>query len=100
MTKIGHDGHRHAGLMSHEIEARMVVLEIVAMTSLAMVLDTSDDGDPARGSDMLQLIRETVNQRCSELDLSSGATGMAGRYADELVSTAMHSLYPDNSQGR
>lgn len=96
MTATGYDGHRHAGLLTHELEARMVVLEIVAMTSLAMVLGTSDDTDPTRGPDMLRLIRETVSLRCAELDLSSGAAIVADRYADELVSTTLQSIYPQN----
>lgn len=96
MTTVGYDLHRHPALVMHEMEARMVVLEIVAMTSLAMALDTSDEGDVSRGADMLQLIRDTVSLRCAELALSSGTTGMADRYADELVSTALHSLYPEH----
>ncbi len=77
------------------LEGRMVVLEIVAMTSLALALDTTEsgNGDQARG--IASLIQDTVRQRCLEFGLSDAAQRSANTYADELLSTALHSLYPE-----
>ncbi|AYD03298.1 hypothetical protein [Neorhizobium sp. NCHU2750] len=77
------------------LEGRMVVLEIVAMTSLALALDTTEggNGDQARG--IAALIQDTVRQRCLEFGLNDAAQRSANAYADELLSTALHSLYPE-----
>lgn len=89
-----HDGASSNGVARAELEARMVVLEIIAMTSLALALDTSDsgNGDQARG--IAALIQDTVRQRCHEFGLGEEAQRSANAYADELLTTALVSLYP------
>ncbi|MDR7143709.1 hypothetical protein [Rhizobium sp. BE258] len=78
-----------------DIEGRMLVLEIVAMTSLAMVLDTSDPENAKIGRGVLYLIREAVEKKCEEMNLSEEATDTAQVYVEELLQTAMHSLFPE-----
>lgn len=78
-----------------DIEARMVVLEIVSMTGLALALDTSDNGNAEQARGIMALIVETVQQRCSEMGLSEHSSAEAERYAAQLLATAMQSLYPD-----
>lgn len=87
------DGDRPAiGLA--ELEARVVVLEIVSMTSLALALDTSENSDVEHARGIASLILETVKQRCNEMDITGEAQLSACSYADELLSTALVSLYP------
>ena len=88
------DGSSDAAASLTDIEGRMLVLEVVAMTSLAMALNTSDPEDADVGRGVLYLIREAVNNKCDEMRLSSQATSTAQTYVDELVHTAMHSLFP------
>ncbi len=72
----------------------MVVLEIIAMTSLALALDTSDNGNGDQAHGIAALIQDTVRQRCREFGLNEDAQKTANAYADELLSTALNSLYP------
>lgn len=85
---------RKAEEAGFDLEARMVVLEIVSMTSLALVLDTSENGNAEQARSIMELIVETVQQRCSEMGLSSEAAQSAERYAQQMLSTALLSLYP------
>jgi hypothetical protein len=75
------------------LEARMVVLEIVTMSALAMALDTSDS-EQAAG--IAELILETVDQRCEELRLSPECRNSAANYAQTLLCTTLMSLYPSS----
>lgn len=88
------DGSGDAAASLTEIEGRMLVLEVVAMTSLAMALDTSDPESADVGRGVLYLIREAVDNKCEEMGLSDQAASTAQTYVDELVQTAMHSLFP------
>jgi hypothetical protein len=85
---------RKAEEAAFDLEARMVVLEIVSMTSLALVLDTSENGNADQARSIMELIVETVQQRCSEMGMSSEASQSAERYAQQMLSTALLSLYP------
>lgn len=76
------------------LEARMVVLEIVTMSALAMVMDTSDTADRTQVNSLMQLILETVDHRCGELGFSPNCKRSARDYAMGLVGTALASLYP------
>lgn len=76
------------------IEGRMLVLEVVAMTSLAMVLDTSDEGNARIGKGVLNLIQEAVENKCREMGVSPTTADVAQSYVEELVSTALETLYP------
>jgi hypothetical protein len=81
-----------------DLESRVVVLEIVSMTALALAMDTSDNADVEHARGITQLIMETVHQRCTELKMPDDARLSACSYADELLSTALHSLYPEATQ--
>ncbi len=86
---------RNAEDTAFDLEARMVVLEIVSMTSLALALDTSDNGNAEQARGIMGLIVETVQERCSEMGLSPEASQSAERYAQQLLSTALLSLFPN-----
>ncbi|MDP9838493.1 hypothetical protein J2T09_003261 [Neorhizobium huautlense] len=86
---------RSAEQAAFDLEARMVVLEIVSMTSLALALDTSENGNAEQARGIMGLIVETVQQRCSEMGMSPEASHSAERYAQQLLSTALLSLFPD-----
>jgi len=88
------DGSGDTAASLTEIEGRMLVLEVVAMTSLAMALDTSDPENADVGRGVLYLIREAVDNKCEEMGLSDQAASTAQTYVDELLQTAMHSLFP------
>lgn len=77
-----------------ELESRLVVLEIVSMSALAMALDTSEDADPGQARALAGLIIETVEQRCKELGYGDHARKAAAGYAERLMGTAVASLYP------
>ncbi len=77
-----------------EMEGRMLVLEVVAMTSLALVLDTSDLENAEAGTSVLHMIREAVENKCSEMGLSDDASLVAQSYAEELLGTAKAALFP------
>ena len=76
------------------LEARIVVLEIVSMTALALAMDTSENADVDHARGIINLVLETVRQRCDELEMGSDMRLSACSYADELLSTALLSLYP------
>ena len=86
---------RTAEQAAFDIEARMVVLEIVSMTSLALALDTSENGNAEQARGIMALIVETVQQRCLEMGLSAEASQSAERYAQQMLSTALLSLFPN-----
>ncbi|WJH41824.1 hypothetical protein N7E02_16370 [Aliirhizobium terrae] len=89
------DGVDADGLIRTDLEARMVVLEIISMTALALALDTSENGSPEQARGIAALIQDTVRQRCREVGLNDKDQKSANAYADELLSTALVSLYPD-----
>lgn len=78
-----------------DIHGRMLVLEVVAMTSLALVLDTSGEDNGKMGRSVLHLIREAVDNKCDEMGLSDEASSTAQTYAEELIGTAMTALFPN-----
>lgn len=86
------DGPSHDPVAA--LEARMVVLEIVTMSALAMALDTSDR---TQATGIAGLILETVDQRCGELRLSQECRSAAASYAQTLLGTALMSLYPSHA---
>ncbi|MCY1665187.1 hypothetical protein [Rhizobium sp. SL86] len=78
----------------NELESRLVVLEIISMSALAMALDTSEGADPGQARALAGLIIETVEQRCQELGFGDHARKAATGYAERLMGTAVASLYP------
>jgi hypothetical protein len=89
------DGNHKKQPILSELEGRMLVLEVVAMTSLALVLDTSDQENAKIGRGVLYLIREAVENKCEEMGLSDEAAGSAQQYVEELLQTAMATLFPE-----
>ena len=79
-----------------DLEGRVVVLEIISMTALALAMDTSDNADVEHAKGISTLILETVRQRCQEMRMTDEAQLSACSYADELLSTAIMSLYPQD----
>jgi hypothetical protein len=88
------NGGSRDGAQRPDLEARLVVLEIVSMTALALALDTSDNADAEHVRVIAELIRDTVRQRCSETGMDEPSRLSACAYADELLSTALLALYP------
>lgn len=76
------------------LEARVVVLEIVSMSALAMALDTSENADTEAAQAIASLILGTIEQRCTELGVSDQTRDAARDYAHRLLGVAMDSLYP------
>jgi hypothetical protein len=81
-----------------ELEGRLVVLEIVAMTSLALVIGVCDEGNAHLGRNVLYLIRDAVANKCEELALSNTATSAATTYVEELLQAAAGSLFPNGHE--
>jgi len=79
-----------------DLEGRVVVLEIISMTALALAMDTSENADVEHARGITTLILEAVRQRCQEMQMPEQAQLSACSYADELLSTALLSLYPEN----
>ena len=76
------------------LEARVVVLEIVSMSALAMALDTSENADTEAAQAIASLILGTIEQRCNELGVCDQTRVAARDYAHRLLGVAMESLYP------
>ncbi|RWX76616.1 hypothetical protein EPK99_13080 [Neorhizobium lilium] len=89
------NGDKTEGSIQPDLEARVVVLEIVSMTALALALDTSETADAEHARGIASLILDTVRQRCHEVGMDEPARLSACSYADELLSTALVSLYPE-----
>lgn len=89
------DGQQHTKVTA-DLEARMVVLEIVSMTALGLAMDTSENADAGQARGIANLMLETVRQRCDEMGMTADAQLSARSYADELLSTALLSLYPNS----
>lgn len=87
-TKPGGDVDRLAAL-----EARIVVLEIVSMSALALAMDTSDNADTEAAHGMAGLILATIDERCTELNISQPTRDAARDYARNLLGVAMEALY-------
>jgi DNA-binding response OmpR family regulator len=73
---------------------KMAVLEIVSMTSLALALEVAGCDKNNSGKEVLDMMRIAVDQKCEEMLLSQRATNAAQSYVEELVITAIYSLYP------
>ncbi len=76
-----------------DLESRLVALEIISMSALALALDT-DEASASHAGAVSRLIVETVEKRCHELGMDSQAQKAASGYAERLLGTAITSLYP------
>lgn len=96
MNQTNQRGGQPSTQAGSDLEGRVVVLEIVSMTALALAMDTSENADIEHARGITNLILETVRQRCQEMQMTQEAQLSACSYADELLSTALMSLYPQN----
>ncbi len=71
------------------IEGRITVLEVVAMTSLQLVLK---DGDKHAVQHVLSLIRKAMRDKCNEIELSADDAKSAIEYAQELLDATIQNM--------
>jgi hypothetical protein len=64
------------------------------MTSLALALEAAHSEKNNAGKDVLNMMRVAVDQKCEEMVLSPRSAKAAHSYVEELVITAIYSLYP------
>jgi hypothetical protein len=71
------------------IEGRITVLEVIAMTSLGMVLK---DGDKHMAQHVLSVIRRAMREKCEDMRLSEEDSQSAIAYAQELICASFENL--------
>lgn len=71
------------------IEGRITVLEVVAMTSLALLLK---GGDKHTANEVLSLIREAMRRKCDDIHLGVSDSASAISYAQELMDATFDSV--------
>ena len=87
--------------MDDETKGRMMVLEMLAMTSLGIVMASAgNDPDMSKARAILDFIRSTVGQRADEEGFSPEAKASARHYADDLLSQALENLKLLRNGGR
>jgi hypothetical protein len=72
-----------------EIEGRITVLEVVAMTSLSLLVK---DGDKHAAQQALSAIRRAMRLKCEDIKLSSSDTNSAIAYAQELFEATFENM--------
>lgn len=72
-----------------EIEGRMTVLEVVAMTSLRLLIK---DGDKHAAQQALSVIRRAMRSKCEDIKLSSSDANSAIAYAQELFEATFDNM--------
>ena len=78
-------------MTKEEMLGRMLVLEVIATTSLGLYLANSrNDPDMSKARDLLDFMRQMITSKSS--DLSKSGANAANRYADELLSQALENL--------
>ncbi|MGO4569909.1 hypothetical protein AB4Z52_33990 [Rhizobium sp. 2YAF20] len=68
-----------------EIEGRMMILELVALTSLSRLL--SDHGKKGR-AELIKAMRHAIDRKCHDASLCGHDTKSAEDYAEELLASA------------
>ncbi|PKA45517.1 hypothetical protein CWR43_00320 [Rhizobium sullae] len=68
-----------------EIEGRMMILELVAVTALTRLLRLHDAQER---SALMEAIRHAVDRKCSDAKLCSPDISSAEKYAEELLKSA------------
>ena len=71
------------------IEGRITVLEVVAMTSLDLLLKA---GDKRTAKHILSVIRKAMRAKCNEIKLQPSDAASAICYAQELVDATFDSI--------
>ncbi|SCW87669.1 hypothetical protein SAMN02927900_05992 [Rhizobium mongolense subsp. loessense] len=68
-----------------EIEGRMMILELVAVTALTRLLRLHD---PQERSALMEALRHAVDRKCRDAKLSGADISSAEKYAEELLKSA------------
>ncbi|APO77813.1 hypothetical protein AM571_PC00066 (plasmid) [Rhizobium etli 8C-3] len=68
-----------------EIEGRMMILELVAVTALTRLLRFHD---PQERSALVEALRHAVDRKCRDAKLSGSDISSAEKYAEELLKSA------------
>lgn len=79
--------------MNDEIEGRMLVIEIMAMTSLGIVMASAgNDPDMSKARAVLDFIRSNIDGAARERLTTDASRDAAARYADDILSQALENL--------
>ncbi|WP_168879224.1 hypothetical protein [Rhizobium sp. P28RR-XV] len=68
-----------------EVEGRMMILELIALTALTRLIRLHDVGDRA---DLLKAMRHAIDRKCHDARLCGTDTDSAEKYAEELLACA------------
>lgn len=77
-----------------EIEGRITVLEVVAMTSLSLLVKA---GDKYAAQQALSAIRRAMRLKCKDIKLSSSDSDSAIAYAQELFEATFQNMDRDSA---
>jgi hypothetical protein len=72
-----------------EIEGRITVLEVVAMTSLGLLVKAGDKHDARQA---LSAIRRAMRSKCEDIKLSPSDANSAIAYAQELFEATLENI--------
>lgn len=72
-----------------EIEGRITVLEVVAMTSLSLLVKV---GDKHAAEQALSAVRRAMRLKCKEIKLSPSDADSAIAYAQELIEATFENM--------
>lgn len=87
--------------MDDETKGRLMVVEMLAMTSLGIVMASAgNDPDLSKARAILDFIRSTVGERADAEGYSPAAKEAARHYADDLLSQALENLKLLRNGGR
>jgi hypothetical protein len=75
-----------------EIEGRITVLEVVAMTSLSLLVKA---GDTHEAQQVLSTIRRAMRSKCEDMKLSPSDADSAIAYAQELFEATLENMNRD-----
>lgn len=96
MYNAKRDGYRNGGNLAipsmGEIEGRITVLEVVAMTSLSLLVKA---GDKHAAQQALSAIRRAMQLKCKDIKLSSSDSDSAIAYAQELFEATFENMDRD-----
>lgn len=96
MYNAKRDGYRSGANLAipslGEIEGRITVLEVVAMTSLGMLVKA---GDKHAAQQALSAIRQAMRAKCEEIKLSAEDADSAIAYAQELFEATFENMDRD-----
>ena len=68
-----------------EIEGRLMILELIAVTALTRLLRLHD---PKERSALLEAVRHAVDRKCHDAKLCGSDISSAEKYAEELLRSA------------